>query len=208
MSTPLIDQVISFSGICQATALVQQIAKTGQADNEALQTTLSSILVTDPKSTEDVFGGSANLKLGINTLVNQLNPSGDSKDAELTRYVVNLLSLERKVSQQRGLLAMLGERISQVKRQVDHNAEIDAQVVRNMAAIYSDLISPLGPRIQVAGSPTYLKQDLCQNQIRASLLAGLRAAVLWRQVGGKRRQLLLSRKKILDTARYLQTQVI
>ncbi|GAA5215168.1 high frequency lysogenization protein HflD [Corallincola platygyrae] len=208
MSTPLIDQVLSFSGICQATALVQQIAKTGQADSDALQNTLKSILITDPRSTEEVFGGTANLTLGINTLVNQLNPTGDSKDAELTRYVVNLLSLERKVAQQRGLMSMLGERITQVKRQIEHTNELDSQVVRSLAAIYSDLISPLGPRIQVSGSPTYLKQDLCQNQIRAALLAGLRAAVLWRQVGGKRRHLLLSRKKILDTARYLKTQVI
>jgi high frequency lysogenization protein len=204
----LIDQVISFSGICQAAALVQQIAKSGQTDPAALQTTLNSILVTDPKSTEEVFGSTANLKLGIETLINQLNPTGNAKDAELTRYVVNLLSLERKVSQQRGLLPMLGERIAQVKRQLDHATELDHHIIRNMASIYSDLISPLGPRIQVSGSPTFLKQELCQHQIRAALLAGLRAAVLWRQVGGKRRHLLFSRKKILDTARYLQTQVI
>ncbi|MEH6454630.1 MAG: DUF489 family protein, partial [Psychromonas sp.] len=35
------------------------------------------------------------------------------------------------------------------------------------------------------------------HKIRALLLAGVRAAVLWRQIGGKRRQLIFSRKAML-----------
>ena len=49
-----------------------------------------------------------------------------------------------------------------------------------MVAIYVDVISPLGPRIQVTGSPAVLQSPQVQAKVRATLLAGIRAAVLWR----------------------------
>lgn len=206
-NTQLIDQVVSFAGICQAAELVQQVARHGNCEPDALERILNSILITEPDSVEDVFGGLKSLEPGLDALLEQLNPTSRERNSELTRYVVNLVALERKTSRQRGLFQMLGERIDQVKRSLDHLELLDDQVVANLASIYSDLISPVGPRIQVAGSPGYLKQSLVQHKVRAILLSGLRAAVLWRQVGGRRRQLIFGRKKLLDTARYLKTQI-
>lgn len=54
------------------------------------------------------------------------------------------------------------------------------------------MISPLGPRIQVTGSPAVLQSPQVQAKVRATLLAGIRAAVLWHQVGGGRLQLMFS----------------
>ena len=42
-----------------------------------------------------------------------------------------------------------------------------------------------------------------QDKIRACLLAGIRSAVLWRQVGGSKWQLLFHRKKLVQAARQL-----
>lgn len=206
-NTQLIDQVIAFAGICLAADLVHKVARQGACDPDALERTLKSILITDPDDVESVFGGLNALEPGLDALLEQLNPSANQRNSELTRYVVNLVALERKTSRQRGLFQLLGERIDQVGRSLDHLELMDDQVISSLAAIYSDLISPVGPRIQVAGSPTYLKQSLVQHKVRALLLAGLRATVLWRQVGGRRRQLILGRKKILDTARYLKSQI-
>lgn len=44
------------------------------------------------------------------------------------------------------------------------------------------------------GDYNYLQQARIANQIRALLLAAIRSATLWRQVGGSRWQLLLQRK--------------
>jgi len=44
---------------------------------------------------------------------------------------------------------------------------------------------------------------LLANKIRTLLLAGIRAAVLWRQMGGNRWQLLFSRKDIINDAKML-----
>ena len=79
----------------------------------------------------------------------------------------------------------------------------DSQILNNLASIYSDVISPLGPKIQVAGNPVQLKQANNQHKVRALLLAGVRAAVLWRQLGGQRRQILFTRRKILANAEHL-----
>jgi high frequency lysogenization protein len=61
----------------------------------------------------------------------------------------------------------------------------------------------LTPRIMVRGEPRLLADPSIASQIRALLLAGLRATVLWRQCGGTRLQLLWSRRPILEQARLL-----
>jgi high frequency lysogenization protein len=71
-----------------------------------------------------------------------------------------------------------------------------------MAAIYVDVISPLGPRIQVTGHPLSCKARR-QAKVRATLLAGIRAAVLWHQVGGGRLQLMFSRNRLTTQAKQI-----
>jgi high frequency lysogenization protein len=44
-------------------------------------------------------------------------------------------------------------------------------------------------------------------KVRALLLAGIRAAVLWRQVGGSRLQILFSRAKIKAAAEKILQQI-
>ena len=203
MSNALTDQVIALAAVVQAASLVQQVARHGTADEDAVKALLGGILETDPDSTDAVFGGLSQLRPGLSTLLNQLTAQGNVKDVEITRYVISLLALERRLASRPSTLSMLGERIGQVKRQLSMQELMDERTVASLASIYVELISPLGPRIQVAGNANLLKTPAVQNQLRALLLAGLRAAVLWRQVGGRRLQLLFNRKRIGDTARYL-----
>ncbi|WP_240485073.1 high frequency lysogenization protein HflD [Aestuariibacter salexigens] len=194
-------QHIALAGVCQAAALVQQVARTGRCDLNAYQATIDSVTVTDPQQPIDVFGSLDSLQLGFQTLAAQLSNQPQAKDAEVTRYVASILGLERKLARNKKALAMLGERIGHTQRQRQHSsAEDNAQLVASLASIYSDIISPLAPRIQVAGNPANLTQTGNQNKVRALLLAGVRAAVLWRQMGGKRRYILFRRSHILRAA--------
>jgi high frequency lysogenization protein len=199
-------RTMAFAAICQAAHLVQQVSRTGTCEEEILRQALSGILVTDPKAPQDVFGD-ATLKEGYTAIVEQLGHGSSPKNAELTRYVVSLVALERKLAGRKDVLNMLAERISQVKRQLHHFDLLDEQVLANLASIYSEHISPIGPRIQVAGTPMYLQQPLVQHKVRALLLAGIRATVLWRQVGGRRRHILFSRKKMVESARMTLNQI-
>jgi high frequency lysogenization protein len=78
-------------------------------------------------------------------------------------------------------------------------------LLAHLADIYSRTLSQLQPRIMVRGESNYLQNPDNQNRIRSLLLAGVRAAWLWRQVGGNRWKILFGRHKLLDEAnRYLR----
>ena len=68
-------------------------------------------------------------------------------------------------------------------------------------------MSPLAPKIQVAGNPQHLSLEANQKRVRALLLAGIRSAVLWRQLGGKRRDILFFRKKLLNTTKNVLKEI-
>ena len=65
------DNIIPLAGMFQAGYLVYDIAQHGQHDNEAFETTIKSILNTDPESVLDVYGNDINnLSLGFDLLAN------------------------------------------------------------------------------------------------------------------------------------------
>ena len=198
------EQTITFAAICQIATAVQTLARQGSLPDEDLHFLLSGITNTTPANTLDVYGGDIqNLRPGLKIMINHLGDHNQKKDPELTRYIVSLLTLERKLTKNQKNMQLLGERIDDSNRQLAHFDLTSENLLQNFASIYSDLISPLGPSIQVAGEPSILQQKINQYKIRALLLAGIRSAVLWRQVGGKRRNILFARKKLLITAKNL-----
>lgn len=199
----LFERTMAFAGILQAIGQVQYLARHGESDKEALAATLNTILVTEPEATADVYQDKSILNKGYQLIQNQLG-DGSNKDVETTRYLVGVLALERKLARSANGLGMLAERINQIHRQLNHFAITDEQVIANFASIYSDVISELGPKLQISGNPECLKQPIVQHKIRALLLAAMRSAVLWRQLGGKRRHLVFARKAIFDTAKKSQ----
>ncbi|HDY8036708.1 TPA: high frequency lysogenization protein HflD [Vibrio vulnificus] len=201
MANTLYDRTIAFAGMCQAVALVQQIARNGHCDQDAFETSIKAILNTNPANTLDVFGNESQLKLGLECLVKGIDstPTG----SEVTRYLISLMALERKLMGRNDAMSQLGDRIQMVQRQTEHYDLFEEQMISNVASIYLDVISPIGPRIQVTGTPTVLQQTSNQHKVRALLLSGIRSAVLWRQVGGQRRHLIFGRKKMVEQAQIL-----
>jgi high frequency lysogenization protein len=65
-----------------------------------------------------------------------------------------------------------------------------------LAELYQQHISPLGPKIILRGEPQLLQQPAIAAKIRTVLLAGVRAAVLWRQLGGTPWQLIFKREQL------------
>ncbi len=197
------DITLAMAGICQSAHLVQQLAHQGQCDSDSLKVSLQSLLDLNPSSTLAVYGNDeANLRFGLETLLAVLNTSSrEGLGAELTRYTLSLMVLERKLGNNSQALDELSRRIAQLDRQLAHYELESDTLMSAMAAIYVDVISPLGPRIQVTGSPAVLQNSQVQSKVRATLLAGIRAAVLWRQVGGGRLQLMFSRNRLVNEAK-------
>ncbi|CAM3669263.1 MULTISPECIES: high frequency lysogenization protein HflD [Pseudoalteromonas] len=194
------NQVMALAAMCQAAKQVQKIAQYGSSNDYELEKLLNSIVETSPETPSDVYQGTENLREGYKILVNQLS-AGENKDVEIVKYVGGLMQLERALSAKASSLTELGKGIEDVKRRLNHFAITDDTVIAALADIYSKVLSPLGHRIQVYGKPDLLKQQLVQHKIRALLLAGIRSAVLWRQMGGKRRHFFFAKRKIIAIAK-------
>jgi len=204
----IVEQTIAFAAICQTAVMVQGIARKNQLDDDLFTLMLNSIINMTPSNTLNVYGDElVNLQEGLTMMFTQIGDSTAKKDPELTRYIVSLMNLERRLKGNSKALAALEAKIDDCQRQLAH-FEIDSdQMISNMASIYTDVISPLGTKIQIAGEPNILKQVGNQNRIRALLLAGVRATVLWRQVGGKRRIILFKRRSFVAAAKDLLKQI-
>ncbi|WP_156501040.1 DUF489 family protein, partial [Alcanivorax sp. HI0044] len=63
-------------------------------------------------------------------------------------------------------------------------------------------------RIQVKGDPAHLQDDDKAARIRALFLAGVRAAFLWHQLGGRRWHLLFHRKRLLSLIESIDISVL
>lgn len=200
MAKNFYDITLALAGVHQSAFLVHQLAHSGQCDSRALHTMLNSILQTDPPSTLAVYGNEEDLKPGLQTLLALFGNNQPKVSNELVRYCMNLVILSRKLLANNDALSALSNRIGQLERQLNHFAIDSDNLIGAMADIYVDVISPLGSRIQVIGSPDVLAQSIVQAKVRAALLAGIRSAVLWQQVGGRRLQFLFSRRRLCEQA--------
>lgn len=195
---PTQEQLIALGGVFQAAVLVDKIAKTGQANEAALACMLGSLLVMDPKDTLDVYGGDdLNLREGYRSLVSALERDPATLQREPLRYALSMLGLERKLAKRDDMLEVIGKRLPQIKSQVEHFGPTHENVIAASGALYQDTLSTLRQRIQVHGDMRNLQQPNNASKIRALLLAGIRSARLWRQLGGHRWQLVMSRRKLL-----------
>ena len=159
---------------------------------------IGSLLVRNPPSTLDVYGGSdLNLRDGYRALVSALERDPASLQRDPLRYALALLALERQLNKRDDMLQVMGSRLDQVQQQVEHFGPTHENVIANCGSLYQDTISTFRQRIQVQGDSRHLQQANNAAKIRALLLAGIRSARLWRQLGGHRWQLVFSRSKLL-----------
>lgn len=190
------DITIALAGVFQASQLVDQVAKTGYVPPDAFGCSIASVLNMNPSSTLDVYGGKVeNLRTGLEVMRELLRPNSQQY-REVLRYGLGVLHLQKKLAGRRDMLNVIGSRLEQVQQQAEHFSPTHDNVIANLGTLYSETLSTFRFRIQVNGDYNYLQQQRIANQIRAMLLAAIRAAMLWRQVGGNRWQLLLNRKDI------------
>lgn len=195
MANVTYQQTLALAGVCQACYLVQTIARRGSVADDELSIMLNSVLNTSPEDTQAVYSGEANLIKGLKIIREQLGNNSHVKDPELTRYVLSALTLERKLMKSAKGLQKLSVQINAIENKLTHYELTHDLVVEGFAQAYKEVISPLGPRIKVLGNPNLLQQRLVQNKVRALLLSAIRSAVLWRQLGGQRRNIVIRRQK-------------
>ncbi len=123
---------------------------------------------------------------------------------ELTRYVVTLLRLERKLSRRQDLLNALSAGIKDLIQNLAHFPVTHSNTIARFADLYLQTISTLSPRIMVNGAQVASEQPgETPTGFGRCCWLGSAAATLWRQSGGSRLTLLLRRNPLLRETRLL-----
>jgi len=201
MSAAMQDRVLALAGLVQALAEVRRIAETGQSDSAALQVALDSVFRIDAESPGAVYGGAGALRPGLRQLRDWLrnDAAAQGRDPMLPKLALSVLQLERRFVRSDVAPKVHAGIVSLAPGAREHGST-HPDVLSGLGRLYADTVSQLRPRVMVQGNPHYLGQAPVVAEIRAVLLAALRSAVLWRQLGGSLWDLALRRREMAATA--------
>jgi len=199
-------RTMALAGVFQATELVRQAACHGTWSGFAATCCLNSLFRLEADSIESVYGEVSKLQLGVETLLSVL--SGEQRHVDALRYSVGLLQIERKFKRLSDVQRTIGEgleRIRECGKNLEQHEREDLQA-QQISELYSQSISNIEPRIVVNGKPQYLQVQRTVDWVRTLLMAGLRSAFLWDQLGGGRLELVFGRRKICREAKELLSE--
>ncbi|CAH0990331.1 High frequency lysogenization protein HflD [Sinobacterium norvegicum] len=196
-------QAIALAGIVQAAKLVDQIARTGVCNESDFHTSIRSLFAFDAATTEAVYGGIDQLHSGFELIENLLGKGEIEGKQEILRYTMSLLHLTQRVSKNNSMLGVIHSRLQHASFNLENFDSNPKPLITSVAGLYQDTLSTLSFRVQVTGNVEHLKSPANADKIRALLLAGVRSTMLWRQVGGKRWQLLFQRRQIVNNCKQL-----
>ncbi|MCC5885964.1 MAG: high frequency lysogenization protein HflD [Gammaproteobacteria bacterium] len=201
------DRALALAGVFQVGALVADVAHGRSVDEQAYRSSLESLFVETPEAVADVFGGPRGVRLGLLLMRDALASDRQRSHAEVLRYALNIVHVERRFAGQPALQAKLETRMKRVKEQLQHFDIGHTTIIGALASAYQDTLSTLPQRIQVVGNAQALQEERNAERIRALLLAGVRSALLWYQVGGRRWRLVFSRRTVQAAASRLTDQL-
>lgn len=192
------EQTIALAGVFQAASLVQQIANTGMANSAVIESSIETLFKFDSDTAEQVFGSIAGISTGLKILKEQISFSKEKHNIDITRYVISILVLEKKLSRNKVMLDKISSTLEEIQTSLEFFSLMHDNIFTKLGALYRETISTLGPKIIVSGEQDYLSNDKNADKVRALLLAGIRSAVLWRQCNGSRWQIIFGRKSYLN----------
>ncbi len=191
------ERIIALAGLVQAAHLISTVARSGLVSQSSMEASVASIFVTNPAVTADVYQGVGGISLGLKVTRDLLTRFNLGTHADVLRYVLGLIALERKLAEQPKQLRELGAELSAIRQRWtlddDSTPTLNDTVIADLARLYELTPGSIHPRIKIYGRQNHLQNPVNVNRIRALLLAGLRAAVLWHQLGGRRWQFLFAR---------------
>ncbi|WP_339677286.1 high frequency lysogenization protein HflD [uncultured Zhongshania sp.] len=201
-------QILALAAIVQAAVLVDQIARTGQAEPQAVEATIESLFAFSANTTEEAYGSIENLEIGVRGLRDLLSGNDYGERKSVMRYCLGVLHLYKKLRGDADTSAILRSRLQHTAKQKSFNGNDINTLSNSLSAIYQDTISKYNFRIQITGSAQELQNANNAARIRTLLLAAIRAAYLWHQAGGSRWKLVLQRNRIFaQTKQLLATEI-
>lgn len=198
---PLIEQrTLALAGVAQAARIVDLAAKTGSWPEPFVEASIHSLFCFEPEAVEAVFGTPQGIRLGLEQLSACLRMNQEPAAADTLRYTMAMLHLERRFATRDDMQSIIHSRLKHTAYKAENFSSDVRGLSSNISAIYQDTLSNLPYRIKVTGSAQHLNNPQVADLVRSVLLCGVRAAFLWRQLGGNRLKLMWHRGTIRDTA--------
>lgn len=192
---------IALSVVLQCAQLVHTLATTGNADQRQIDACIAPVFVLDPDTLADVYPDVGRFNSGLTALERSLGKDGMRELTEAIQYVLGMTVLQQHLGRSSSMQSQIRRRLQFLCPATDQST--DSQTVDSqsydftaLAQLYQDTISQLSYRIHVKGLPEHLQNQRVADRIRALLLAGIRSAQLWHQLGGRRWHLFFYKKRI------------
>lgn len=214
MANDIFSETIALAAIFQSAAQIQRVARKGEVDEAAIAPLMRAIVVTNPNTIEDIYEPK-NLIPGLTQIMTSISPNDHDSpsNAELVKMAFSIVGLESNLDRQSTVSRDLSNEVDRLRDNVlllhtdyldaDNRILLDYDIIKMYSNVYSTLISPNFPKLIVYGEEEYLRRTEFQEMIRALILSGIRASILWRQVGGKRYSLMFKYKDIMGCANKL-----
>lgn len=204
MNPKIRQRVIPLGALFQAGLLADQVASQGLRDSRAMAPLMRSILMLDATSADTIYPDRHQLGPGLRLLRDALTGRQRHENFRQVGHALALIQLSRVAARDRAVLSNLRHRLEALVAQQEHFPDLTSREFCHRAAgIYTQTLSTLKYRIRVPGDPRHLQNEDHAATIRALFLAGVRAAFLWQENGGRRWQLMFSRRQLLAEIDYL-----
>jgi len=193
------NRTLALAGVVQAAQLADRLANTGEAPESSIASSVGSLFVFNPANTEEVFGGAKGIKLGLRTLC-AIADQGLQHYAPAIRYARGMIRLESDLGREESMGTILHHRLAALHEDNSGEEEVDS-ICAGLNDVYKDTLSTLTFRIRLRGNRRHLAESIVVHRLRALMLAGVRSAMLWRQMGGGYLRLLMEHRQMTAIAR-------
>ena len=191
-------QAIAIAAVTQSVEVAFDLARSLSLPESTLTCLTESLFQISAESPRSIYNAGDQLELGIRRCSERLKTPLLQEESFLAASM-QIAHLAKKLTKDPSTQQRLRAAIEEIDVRRTKEASIEsAQTVahRSLAELYQSHISPLGPKIILRGEPHLLQRPEIAAKIRTALLAGVRAMVLWRQMGGKSWHLVLRRRQL------------
>lgn len=204
--TSVENQTIALAGVFQAASLVDQLSTTGKTNQSAFDCSFNSLFTFEAPTTIEVYGDLTSIQSGLEALRIYLSGEGGKPTKALTYYILTLLKIARQLKKNDAMSSKIFEKLQTIDIQSTEFEFGRTNVMSKIGELYQETISTISPRIIVKGEQIYLSNADTASKVRTLLLAGIRSAILWNQIGGSQWRLLFTRASYVRSAEKLLSQ--
>ncbi len=195
-------RVLAISGVLRAARIVQDLARRGRTQSEHFRCALVSVGTGNESDAKKALGGIDSLVFGLDDLT-QKQP--DAFLMERVRYATALLDLAKTLGKSPEASGQIGKFLAELPDHLDGAEPDSLESIEALADVYTSNLSDLTPKILIKGEQRFLEDPYLVEKVRAILLAGVRAAYLFSQAGGRKWHLFIYRKKFAAVAAQLKS---